>query len=389
MRLLGPIVMRVASFFPFQTTYWLNGHSFMEQELNRAQVGFRKNDNAFLAVDDVKALQAAADRLSPEIIRERLDYWTLILGPKFSHKERKGMNLRRFYAIAQIEYCRNFIFKRHFPIHKIFERSCELGLWRLTAHKISEIFGSRLTKKLKGKLHTTLEQLEHGHHAFRAYWKHGFVKQYEKFSTFLRNEICSNNLTDFGLRKGLVHLGAVREKFLEITDRFAAFQAQCLNVHGDFPLLQRLALPITVGTTKYPGIKIHDTRMIRLMEVLLHAGTMVGGWRANQLHEALLVHFGLSTQRYGLNQLRYDLRKMRAHGLLERDGTRYAYRLTSKGVKVALLFVLFHQRLCGPLANTLFRHRPHPKFQPKSPIEAALHKADDSIDKVIQLLKAA
>jgi hypothetical protein len=36
----------------------------------------RKNDKAFLAVDDVAALQAAADRLSPEIIRKRLDYWT-------------------------------------------------------------------------------------------------------------------------------------------------------------------------------------------------------------------------------------------------------------------------------------------------------------------------
>src|SRR6516162_7018615 len=76
------------SFFPFQTTYYLNGHSFIEQELKRAQIGFRKNDNAFLAVDDVVALQAAADRLSPEIIRKRLDYWTLILGPKFSAKER-------------------------------------------------------------------------------------------------------------------------------------------------------------------------------------------------------------------------------------------------------------------------------------------------------------
>jgi hypothetical protein len=65
--------MRVASFFSFQTTYWLNGHSFMEQELNRAQVGFRKNDNAFLAVDDVKALQAAADRLSP---RSSGSVWT-------------------------------------------------------------------------------------------------------------------------------------------------------------------------------------------------------------------------------------------------------------------------------------------------------------------------
>ena len=29
----------------------------------------------------------------------------------------------RFYSISQIEYCRNFIFKRHFPIHKIFERN--------------------------------------------------------------------------------------------------------------------------------------------------------------------------------------------------------------------------------------------------------------------------
>jgi hypothetical protein len=31
--------------------------------------------------------------LSPAIIRERLDYWTFVLGPKFSAKERKKANL--------------------------------------------------------------------------------------------------------------------------------------------------------------------------------------------------------------------------------------------------------------------------------------------------------
>ena len=101
---LGPIVVRMASFFPFHATYYLNGHSFMEQELKRKQIGFRKDDNAFLAVDDVAELQAAADRLSPQIIRKQLDYWTLILGPKFSKKERSQMSLSRFYAISQIEY---------------------------------------------------------------------------------------------------------------------------------------------------------------------------------------------------------------------------------------------------------------------------------------------
>jgi len=235
--LLGPMVIRVASFFPFQTTYYLNGHSFIEQELARAQIGFRKNDNAFLAVDDVAALQAAADRLSPQIIRERLDYRTLIVGPKFSAKERKAINLSPFYAITQIEYCRNFIFKRNFPIHKLFERSCELALWRLTADKMATIFGTRLSRRHRGKLAGVIERIAHGHHVYRAYFKNAFLKQYEKFATFLRNELCSNNLADFGLKKGLDHLDAVRATFQAITDRFAGFQAQWLNVHVDFPLL--------------------------------------------------------------------------------------------------------------------------------------------------------
>jgi len=149
---LGPMVMRVASFLPFQTTYYLNGHSFIEQELTRKRIGFRKNDNAFLAVDDVAALQAAADRLSPDIIRQRLDYWTFLLGPKFAPKERGLICLSRIYAISQIEYATNYVFKRHFPIDKLFNRSCELGLWRLTADKIAAIFGTRLNRRMNGKL---------------------------------------------------------------------------------------------------------------------------------------------------------------------------------------------------------------------------------------------
>jgi hypothetical protein len=104
-------------------------------------------------------------------------------------------------APPQVEYCRNFIFKRHFPIHKLFERGCELGLWRLGADKIAAIFGTRLNRRMRGKLATVIDQVEHGHHVFRAYFKSGFLKQHEKVSTFLRNELVSNNLKDFRLRK--------------------------------------------------------------------------------------------------------------------------------------------------------------------------------------------
>ena len=340
-------------------------------------------------MNDVAALQAAAVRLSPQIMRKQLDYWTLIPGPKFSKKECSHMSLSRFYAITQIEYCRNFIFKRHFPIHKIFERNCEIGLWRLIANRISEIFGVRLTRTLRGKLATVIEQIDHGHHVVRANFKNALLWQYEKFSRFLRNELFSNNLNDFGLRKGLDHLNAVRKRFQTITDRFAGFQAQCLNVHVDFPLLQRIALPVTIGSVRYPGIKIHDTRIIRLLEVLLHNGNTVGGWTAKHIHAAVLTTFQLSPKTYGLGQFRYDLRKLKGHGLLQRDGRRYACRLTTKGVDVALLFLFFHKRLCGPLANSRFHHKPDPANRPDSKLEAAYHKADKAIENIVSLLQAA
>jgi len=385
---LGPLVMCVGSFLPFQTTYYLNGHSFIAGELQRQGVRFRKDDNAFLGTADLPALQAAADRLSPEIIRTRLDYWTFVLGPKFSTKDRTAINLRRAYSLNQVEYCRNFVFRRHFPIHKIFERSCELGVFRLTADAITQIFGVRKHKRLRGKLHTMLEKLDHGHHVLRIYCKSLVARTYEKFGTFLRVEVCVNRLKDLGLNKGLEQLPALREKLIAVTDRLAGVEADLLNVHVDFPLFERLAKPVAAGRTKLPGIKIHDTRMLRLMEVLLHSGSQLAGWRTAQLYTAVLEAFGITPTAYSLTQLRYDVRKLRAHGLLERQGRSYSYRLTTKGVKVAALFVLFQKRVCGPLANTLFHHRPTKTAALPAKIEAAYHEADVAIQNVIDLLAA-
>ncbi len=131
---------------------------------------------------------------------------------------------------------------------------------------------------MHGKLATVIDQIEHGHHVFRAYFKSGFLKQYEKFLTFLRNELVSDNLTDFGLLKGLDHLDAVRTTFQLITDRFAGFQAERANVHVDFPGLQRLAHPITIGAVRYPGLKIHEPRIGGRHQALRRSAGVSSTW---------------------------------------------------------------------------------------------------------------
>ncbi len=55
---------------------------------------------------------------------------------------------------------------------------------------------------------------------------------YEKFSTFLRLEVPSNNLPDFGLPKSLDNLEAVQQTLASVTDRLATFEVQALHVQG-------------------------------------------------------------------------------------------------------------------------------------------------------------
>ena len=387
----GPMVLRVASFLPFQITAYLNGHNFVERQLRRQKIPFTKDDNRFLTAGDVPALQQAADQLDGKILQERIDYWALIVGPKFSPRERAACaGLHRVYASMQIEYCRNFIFKRHWPIRSIFQRACELGLYLLTADRIAVLFGQqRLLKRISGKWQTVLERLDHGQHVFRAYYKNSFLKQYEKAATFLRQEIVCNNLKDFGLKKTLKHWEPVRERFQQITDRFAQTQAQQLNVHGQFDVLARLAKPVIQGKTKVAGIKLENPRLMRLLELLMQgAGGHFRKWTTAHLHAAVLDAYNLKSKDYTLTQLRYDVRKLRLHGLIERAPKSYAYRFTPKGTKLSILLVQLRKRLYGPLGFGLFRTRPNPDYMPDSPFEKAYLKIEKAMDDAVALMAA-
>jgi hypothetical protein len=387
----GPLVLRVGSFLPFQVTAYLNGHNFIERQLRRQKIAFAKEDNRFVSVGDAKALQKAADQLDGKILQQRIDYWALIVGPKFSARERAACaGLHRVYAGMQIEYCRNFIFKRHWPIRSIFQRSCELGLYLLTADRVAVLFGQqRLLKRISGKWQNVLERLDHGRQVFRTYYKNSFLKQYEKDATFLRQEIVCNNLKDFGLKKTLQHWEPLRERFQQITDRFARTQAEHLNVHGQFDVLARLAKPVLQGKTKVAGIKLENTRLMRLLELLMQgAGGHFRKWTTAQLHEAVLQAYDLKPKAYTLSQLRYDVRKLRLHGLIERVPKSYAYRFTHKGTKLSILLVQFRKRIYGPLGFGLFRTRPNPQFVPDSRFEKAYLKVEKAMDDAIALMAA-
>jgi hypothetical protein len=108
------------------------------------------------------------------------------------------------------------------------------GLFRLTADKITRIFGFRLHRRFRGKLQTVLENIGHGHHVLRACAKNAVLRMYEKFSTFLRLEVLSNNLRDFGQKGVSGESGPGSANAGRRDGSFAGFEAEALNVPVDF-----------------------------------------------------------------------------------------------------------------------------------------------------------
>jgi len=382
--IMGPMSVRVATYFPFNVTCYFNGHSFVAQELTRAGVRFRKADNAFLAAADVDALQVAADRLTAAVLQRRCSYWVRRLVPVFSPVERAALAPGYRYSMAQMELATDVVFKRSAPLNALFQRACELGVLVGGAERTTHLFGRRINRHYQGKLQTVLDQREAGHPVLRWYYQTSFAKQYTRgdrhADRILRTETCSNDTRHFGIGRRVENLPLLQEKLLATNTRCLALQAELLASTVDTGQLTALSQPTVVGQRRIPGLKIHDDRVIRLLETLLHPAAFAPDWTTRDLRTRILARHHLAEGDYRLSQLRYDLAKLRAKGLIERVGKSRRYRFTPLGLKLGVLLVKLRIRLLGPLITLVTQSTTSRASTHRLSANAAFHQVDVALD---------
>ena len=290
------------------------------------------------------------------------------------------------YSVAQIELATDVIFRRSAPLKALFRRATELGILLGGADRTTHLFGRQITRRYQGKLQTVLDRRNEGQPILRSYYGSSFVKQYEKGDRLLRTETCVNNTYDLGVGRRLENLPALDERMRTTNTRYLEAQAELLASTVDAGDLATLARPVQVGARRVPGLKLEDDRVVRLLEVLLHPGTFVADWTTRQVHVRLLTRHRLTEADYRLGQLRYDLGKLRAHGLVERLGTSRRYRLTPRGLKLGVLLVKLRTRLLGPLASLASDGQPRRSTRHPSEVEAAFCQVDAALDQLCATL---
>jgi hypothetical protein len=98
----GPFFLKFRSHFPYNAKLCLNGHEYVNRQLEQQRIAYEALDNGVLSCADPKRLQALCDGLSAAKIETLLRKWLRLLPHPFSARDRQA-GYRYDLSILQIE----------------------------------------------------------------------------------------------------------------------------------------------------------------------------------------------------------------------------------------------------------------------------------------------
>jgi len=224
--------------------------------------------------------------------------------------------------------------------------------------KLSTVFGYRITKTYRGGLKTQIADHHLGNPVIRSEYKDSSIKQYVRDHRLLRTEATSYNTPDLGVGKSIRNIPQLRSVMRGINDRYLAIQQDVLETYVDRGQLARLRQPtITPSGRRTPGLKLDDPRLLAVMQALTYFAhcSHSGRFRTRDLHQPAAAALGVTTAVYRLSQLRYDLAKLRAKGLVLKLPKTQMYRLTPQGFRICVLFLKLFQRVYAPFTAAILQ----------------------------------
>jgi hypothetical protein len=359
----GRMFLRICPYFPFNARVCVNQHEHLARQLEDEGISFRKAANAFLSCCDPERLQQLADGFTPADLEVPIQCWLRQLVPFYASPDPNRISeyVYRLFD-SQVEYCTNLVFSRRAALDRMAERLLDLNRCIGRPDKLSTVFGYRITKRYRGGLKTQIADHHLGNPVIRSEYKDSSIKQYVRDHRLLRTEATSYNTPDLGVGKSIRNLPQLRRVMRGINERYLAIQQDVLETYVDRGQLARLRQPtIAPSGRRTPGLKLDDPRLLAVMQALTcFAHVARGGrFRTRDLHERAAQALGLTIATYRLTQLRYDLAKLRAKGLVLKVPRTQTYRLTPQGFRICVLFLKLAHRVYAPITAAVLKPIPH------------------------------
>ena len=193
------------------------------------------------------------------------------------------------------------------------------------------------------------------------YYKKTQVKQYLKEGRALRTETTLNQPRDFGIGKELTNLAAMAQVGYSANRRL--LDAECISHDpaDGAAALEAITSPVISTTcTRIPGMRFPDPRVQALLGACCALALRPAGFTSRDLRHYLAPQLEKTPEDMTGGQISYDLRRLRAHQIIERIPHSRNYQLTADGLSTALFFTRLTRRVIIPaLAEIAGAGPPH------------------------------
>ena len=179
-----------------------------------------------------------------------------------------------------------------------------------------------------------------------AFFKNSRIKQYLKDGRALRIESVINSPDDLACHRRLMHLDELQSKARAVNARLLDTERVWQGCVLASPAFERVAQStLTEDGRRSPALRFGDPRVMALLGALC-VGLNALGFTNRSLRAQVNHLLGVA---YTVNQMSYDLARLRLNRLIERRPGSNTYDLTPEGQRVAIFYTKIHDRVLRPL----------------------------------------
>jgi hypothetical protein len=342
----GPFFLKFSSYFPYNAKLCLNGHEYVKRQLAKEGIAFEALDNGIRSCADPQRLQEIAAGLTPERIEALLRKWLARLPQPFSDSDRQA-GYRYQLSILQAEFSLTQVLDRPVAGRIFFEEVIRENLDLGRPDNVQLLFARRVTRRTPGRFRTRVVT-EGVLPSLYVDYKSSRLKQYFKEGRALRTETIINDTYDFGIGRRLENLPALRELGFAANRRLLGVQQASQDSRVGEDVFREVTSPRQVGSQRASALPYGSEVVLLLLQLLVLFRLLPCGFRNRELRVHLARLRGQDPATGTAGQMTYQLRRLRLHGLIERRPGTHCYRVTERGLRVALFFTRSYARLVRP-----------------------------------------
>lgn len=360
---VGWMYARIQTWFPFNVQVGINGREWLARQMDHAGMGYVKQGNCFVQVQDYARAQALLDEQLETNWAQLLDSIGQTLNPL--HEEIfQHYPAHYYWTCYQSEWATDLVFEDEAYLKRLMEKLIRHAVLNHSCTDVMRFFGKRVTKGGKipksfgGTLEVDLKQREEGKRA-KFHYNWNSCKFYDKAYTLYGNvlraaETTINQAKDFRnyrpkeggpeqdlqwrpMRAGIADLHRRTVVSQKTNERLINALASVDESRTVQELSEKIQKPVQYAERRVRALRPWGDDY-ELLTAVNHGEFLINGLRNRDLQGLLYSGTAQSAAEHRRRSAAVSrkLRMLRAHGLIQKVPKTHRYQVTPSGRSILL-----------------------------------------------------